>query len=90
MEAEAPFEGEEYVVRELDVYLAGASSEDNKPAGILTRLVDGVPHVDGNSDLAGLILGDVSGCVLPKRTQLYRLSLTDSSHTAPPAARALH
>lgn len=70
MEAEAPFEGEDYVVRELDVYLAGASSEDKKPAGILTRLVDGVPHVDGNSDLAGLILGDVSGCVLPKRTPL--------------------
>ena len=70
MEAEALFEGEDYVVRELDVYLAGASSEDNKPAGILTRLVDGVPHVDGNSDLAGLILGDVSGCVLPKRTPL--------------------
>ena len=32
MEAEAPFEGEDYVVRELDVYLAGASSEDKKPA----------------------------------------------------------
>jgi hypothetical protein len=30
MEAEALFEGEDYVVRELDVYLAGASSEDNK------------------------------------------------------------
>ena len=70
MEAEAPFEGEDYVVHELDVYLAGASSEDKKPAGILTRLVDGVQHVDGNSDLAGLILGDVSGCDLPKRTTL--------------------
>ena len=87
MEAEALFEGEDYVVRELDVYLAGASSEDKKPAGILTRLVDGVPHVDGNCPTSPASSWATSpGASSPNE----QLSLTDSSHTAPPAARALH
>merc|ERR1719482_249756 len=33
----------------------------NKPAGILTRLVDGVPVVSGLSDLAGKRVAEVTG-----------------------------
>merc|ERR1712048_1376182 len=33
----------------------------NKPAGIITRLVDGVPHVNGLSDLAGKKVAEVTG-----------------------------
>jgi hypothetical protein len=41
--------------------LSNALLSDNTPAGLMTRLVDGVPHVDGNWDLSGLTVGDVSG-----------------------------
>mmetsp|Transcript_9222 Transcript_9222/g.16612 ORF Transcript_9222/g.16612 Transcript_9222/m.16612 type:complete len:387 (+) Transcript_9222:68-1228(+) len=34
---------------------------ENKPGGILTRLVDGVPVVDGSSDLSGKTVVDVVG-----------------------------
>lgn len=33
----------------------------NKPAGLITRLVDGVPHIDGNSNLMGKNIVDVTG-----------------------------
>jgi hypothetical protein len=47
--------------RPRQLEFSNAFLSDNKPAGLMTRLVDGVPHVDGNSDLSGLTIGDVSG-----------------------------
>lgn len=35
--------------------------KDNKPAGILTRLVDGKPVIDPKSNLAGVKIADVKG-----------------------------
>jgi hypothetical protein len=35
--------------------------ENNKPAGLLTRLVDGKPILDPNSDLSGKKIVDVTG-----------------------------
>jgi hypothetical protein len=35
--------------------------ENNKPAGLLTRLVDGKPILDPNSDLSGVKIADVTG-----------------------------
>jgi hypothetical protein len=44
--------------------------DSNKPAGLLTLLVDGVPNLDGNSDLAGKRIADVGGWV-PTADGLY-------------------
>ena len=35
--------------------------QSNKPAGILVRLVNGLPEIDGNNDMDGINVTDITG-----------------------------
>mmetsp|Transcript_43761 Transcript_43761/g.47451 ORF Transcript_43761/g.47451 Transcript_43761/m.47451 type:complete len:379 (-) Transcript_43761:164-1300(-) len=48
-------------VRQRYLEFSAPINSMNKAAGILTRLVNGIPVVDGSSNLSGITVGDVTG-----------------------------
>lgn len=57
-------------VRNRYLEFSNAWAVPNKPAGLITRLVDGAPHLKGSDDLSGKTIVDVTGWA-PTADTLY-------------------